>query len=205
MSVVNENKLREALEYILQQQLISETFRVFNRTKNDSVLVAGTKANYIKIKEKILGGIDLILAGDIDSFINYLSEEFKLPKTLFEEKLRALRENGFSGGIDDPTMVFMQVTGVLREYWQDLAYEKVVSDVLHMVIKKGRGFKKPSREALHELLSSRLGSDFSLMVNLYVVRLWSQITGVTINFRGPWLSVMNRLTAASISILKNNH
>lgn len=201
MNKVDRTKLEEALDYILQQQLISHSFRIYNRTKKDKLLVAGTKANLSAIKEKIMKGLDLVKDIEMDAFINFLVEEFNLPRKQFEDKLEKLTASGFP---QDITMFFIQVTSVLREFWQDVAYKEVVDDVHNMVTKKGKFTKRPSRDLIHEILCNALSEPFSLLVNLYVVRTWSKITGKTINFRGPWLSLMNTLTAQVISACKED-
>ncbi|MHA1793682.1 MAG: hypothetical protein ACTSVI_13635 [Promethearchaeota archaeon] len=195
-------KLEEALDLILQQQFLSPSFRVYNRTKEKTILVKGVKSVYHAIRDMIVKGFTHLDNGKLDSFIQYLSNTFQVPVEPINEKVNLLDNDVFSS---DNTMKFVQAISALREYWLHEVYEQIIDDVKKMVISKTKKRFTPTRDEINLILSEHAGPYFSLMQNLYTLRLWSKISGKKIMIRSHWISLMNKLTSISIDALKKKN
>ena len=195
MAIPTMPGIEETLDALLQQQLISPSFRVYDRIKRQTLSVPGTKAVYKAIKDVIIGGLRASKQGDLDGFIDFCQERFSVQKSVFDEKLATLPRDDATV---DERLKFIMIMSAVRDYWQDLAYESVLADIgrnLH-----GRGHDI-TRDQLNKILSDNFGPAFSLMVNLYVIRLWGQLTSTPVKVRAPRLKILNVLIASVIKTL----
>ncbi|HME55051.1 MAG TPA: hypothetical protein VKM55_22790 [Candidatus Lokiarchaeia archaeon] len=195
MAVPTTSGIEETLDAVLQQQLISPTFRVYDRIKRQSLSVPGTKAVYKAIKETILAGFRATKKGDLEGFVEFCQGRFNLAKQVFDEKLAALPKNDDT---IDERLKFMIIASALRDHWQDMAYETVLAEIATSL--RGRGYEI-TRDHLNSILSQDFGPGFSLMVNLFVIRLWSQLTCTPLKIRASRLKILNMLTASVIKKL----
>nr|MDO8116916.1 hypothetical protein [Candidatus Sigynarchaeota archaeon] len=115
----------------------------------------------------------------------------------FSDKLSSFGEQYYAM---DTRMKFMIIISVMREHWQDIAYKKVVDEVLRLIVKNWEG-DLPSREKVHEILSSRCGPDFSMAVNIGILAEISKLVGTPLKVQDSWLDVMDRLISATMTIL----
>ncbi len=197
MPDIDANMLSETLDVVLQQQFMSDSGKLLNRTKREEVDIPGMKFTMIRLKKAIMAGLQLVLGGRIDKFIDFLADKFQVPKDLFESRLSLLGEQYHAM---DTRMKFMMIISVLREHWQDAAYNKVVDEVLRLVVKNWDG-DLPNRDKVHEILSSRCGPDFSMAVNISILAEMSRLVGTPLKAQDSWLDVMDRLVAATMAAL----
>ena len=187
-----EDLLRESLDFVLQQQLLSENYSIINRTKDKTMIVAGTKAVYEKLRQAIQKGFHFIQKGNINAFISFLSKEFNIDKQIFQTKLKGLLDQGLEL---DSRMIFIQVAGVLREYWQNVVYENVINDVRSFIKKRYKTIPETTYKQINRILSEKYNQLFSMMMNLYTVRIWGNITNVPFKSQGKRLGILNKLSA----------
>lgn len=197
MAVSTTSGIEDALDAVLQQQLISPTFRVYDRIKRQTLSVPGTKAVYKAIKKTILAGFHATKQGDLNGFVDFCQERFHVAKQFFDAKLATLPKNDES---IDERLKFIMIASVLRDHWQDMAYETVLAEIAKNL--HGRGFKI-TREIINSMLSQYFGPDFSFMVNLYVIRIWGQLTCIPLKIRAPRLKILNTLIAKVIKKLED--
>jgi len=190
MAVPTSSSMEETLDAVLQQQMISPSFRVRDRVQKQTLSVPGTKAVFKALKETILAGYRATNGGVLDAFIDFCHERFHVQKQLFDDKLAALPKNDDTV---DERLKFIMIVSALRDQWQDSAYETVLADIKRNL--HGRGFEI-SRDNLNTMLSQEFGPQFSLMINLYVIRLLGQLTCTSLKIRGPRLKILNALTAS---------
>ncbi len=184
--------LKTALEFVLQQQLVDENYQLVNRTNSITMRLAGLKPAYQRVRDTIMTGVSLVEADKFEGFIQFLSDTFSIPEGAFVSKLHAVLDPSL--GLDT-RMKFIQVTGVLREYWQDVAYERAIADVQRMVSSRTRKKIKLDRDATNAILCNDYSEDFSVLINLHVVRAWGDITHIPLDTRSVWLGTVNKLTS----------
>jgi hypothetical protein len=195
MAVSTTSGIEEALDAVLQQQLISPTFRVYDRIKRQTLSVPGTKAVFKVIKQMILDGFNAMKPGDLNSFVGFCRDTFKVPKQSFDENLASLPLNDETV---DLRLKFIMITSTVRDHWQNVAYETVLAEIGRNL--QGRGYKR-TRDEINSILSQKFGPEFSLMVNLYVIRLWSQLTSTPLKIRSSRLKIINTLTASVMNAI----
>ena len=191
MPRLTKNDLIETLDAVLQQQFISSDGKIYDRQKRESINIPGTKFTYIRIKNAIVDGFQFILGGRMDQFLLYLSKKFKVPRNLFEDKLSIIEQQGIPV---DTRMQFMMIISAIREYWQDIAYKKVLED-LTMFIKRINENLIIQLDEVQELVSSNFESDYSMLVNIYVLNEMGKLAGTPLKSQEAWFRIMDKLAA----------
>jgi len=191
--------IEDTLDAVLQQQLISPSFRIYDRLTRKTLLVPGTKAVYKMIRAGVLEGFRATMGKSMGAFVEFLVQKFRVPKKAFDERLSGLPAND---NTVDARLKFIMVVSALREHWQNLAYEEVLSELRALLMRRGIAEADVTRDKLNSVLSLHFGQDFSHLVNLYVVRLWGKVAGIPVKIRPARLSIVNRLVANLVKILK---
>ncbi|MEX2681303.1 MAG: hypothetical protein Q6373_006865 [Candidatus Sigynarchaeota archaeon] len=192
--------IEETIDAVLQQQILSSSFRVVDRLQRRALVVPGTKAAFTAIKSSILAAIPIELQKtDFTAIVDNLAHKFGIAKTIFDAKLASLPR-------DDPTvdarLRLVMLLSALREQWQNDAYETVLSEIGEIARNRGCDKASTSRDNLNKLLSSQFGSEFSHLVNLYVIREWGQLTGMAVKIRSARLSILNKLAAGVVKAIR---
>ncbi len=193
--------VEETVDALLQQQLVSNSFRVIDRIDKRALVVPGTKAAYSAIRAAILGTIPMDRqTSDFSAIVENLAREFGVAKHIFDAKLACLPR-------DDPSvdarLHLVMLLSALREHWQNEAYEDVITEIREIVQKRGCNEARTSRDELNNVLSSKFGPAFSHLVNIYVVRLWGRITGTPVKIRSARLTILNSLAASVVKAVQN--
>lgn len=192
--------IEETIDAVLQQQLLSSSYRVLDRVQKRALLVPGTKAAFRALKSAIMDLVPVeARAIDLPTLAEHLAREFHVAKTDFDAKLASLPPNDPSV---DARLQLVMLLSVLREHWQNDAYELVIAEIREMALRRGCDAACISRDALNRALSSRFGPAFSHLVNLYVIRTWGQITGVPIKIRSARMTVLNSLVASVVRMVQ---
>ncbi len=191
--------VEETVDAVLQQQLISSSFRVIDRLQRRALVVPGTKAAFSAIKSSILATIPMDTQSvDFTTIAENMASKFGVAKVIFDAKLACLPR-------DDPSvdarLRLVMLLSALRENWQNEAYEVVISEIREIARKRGCDEASTSRDNLNNVLSSQFGPEFSHLVNLYVVRLWGHITGTPVKIRSARLTILNFLAASVVKVV----
>jgi hypothetical protein len=192
--------VEETLDAILHQQMISSSYRVLDRISKHALSVPGTKAAYSAIKAAILDS--MCIDKDtlpLQSIIDNLARDFGIKKSMFEEKIASLPQNDASV---DSRLQYMMILSVLREHWQNEAYEAVLSELRGLMAKRGCNAALITRDVVNKVLSLQFGPAFSHLVNIYVVRAWGRITGTSIKIRSARLTILNYLVNNLVKALE---
>ena len=189
MVVISLSGIEETLDSVLQQQLISSKFRIFDRKASKTISVRGTKAVYNAIKETILAGFRASEPNDWDGFMKFCQERFQVPKKKFDDKLAYVPKDDESV---DERLKFIMITSAVRDHWQIMAYETVLGEIARNLHGRGHNI---TREELDTILPDHFEPGFSHMINLYEIRIWSQLTAIPLRIRSPRLTILNKLTA----------
>ena len=200
MAETIQSMIEDTLEAVLQQQLISPSFRIYDRLSRKTFQVPGTKAAYTAIKNGVMEGFRSMNGNVMGGLVDFLVQKFQVPRKLFDERLAGLPVND---NTVDARLKFMMVVSALREHWQNIAYEQVLTELKGMVVKKGFKDADITRDMLNQILSTHFGQDFSHLVNLYVVRLWGIATRTSLKIRSPRLTLVNHLVASIVDVLKS--
>ncbi|MBN2152192.1 MAG: hypothetical protein JW839_12145, partial [Candidatus Lokiarchaeota archaeon] len=183
--------VEETIDAVLQQQLLSGSFRVIDRLQKRALLVPGARAAFSAIKSSIVATIPMDQQNtDFAVIAENLAKTFSIGKDIFDAKLACLPLNDPSV---DARLHLIMLLSALREHWQNGAYEAVISEIGGITRKRGADVVTTSRESLNNLLSSRFGPEFSHLVNLYVVREWGRITGTAVKIRSARMTILNSL------------
>ncbi|MFX0101764.1 MAG: hypothetical protein ACFFCS_19525 [Candidatus Hodarchaeota archaeon] len=187
---MTKEQLTEALDAVLQQQFLSSDGSILNRTKRESVKIPGTKITYIRIRNAIMSGFHFILGERMDKFTEYLSTKFQVPENIFDEKLASLGDMGRS---IDKRMKFIMIISAMREYWQDFAYQKVLEDLKNVIINISGEPEAVSTGDINAIVSSQFGSDFSMLVNIYVLKEMGRLAGNPVKTDDAWYQMIDKL------------
>jgi hypothetical protein len=191
--------VEETIDAVLQQQLITSSFRVMDRVQKRALVVPGTKAAFSALKSAIINTIPMDKqSADFNAIVENMAREFGVAKVVFDAKLAGLPRNDPSV---DARLQLVMLLSVLREHWQNNAYEAVIAEVREMALKRGCNATTTSRDALNKVLSSQFGLEFSHLVNLYVVREWGQLTGKLVKIKSARLTILNSLVASVVKIM----
>lgn len=189
---LTKDMLVEVLDAILQQQFISGDGCILDRRKKAAVHIQGTKFTYIRIRNAIVDGIHLVLGLTMDKFIAYLSSKFKVPVEMLDEKIKSMTMQGMNPDIK--TQFFM-IISAMRDYWQDLASKKVLDELLSILGRITNREQDVSPGRVHELVSTKFNSTYSLLENIYVLREMGRLAGTTLDADRTWHELMDRLAA----------
>lgn len=200
MNLLTREMLAEALDVVLSQQFISESFTILNRQKKEAIRIPGTKFTYLRIKNAILEGIKFVLSEQMDKFIDFLSAKFKVPRKAFDDKLASFGEQQLL--IMDNRMRFTMVIATLREFWQDVAYKQVLDEIRKTIYLMNMTANPPTTEQINKIVSAEFGPDFSMMVNIYVLKEMGRLAGTPLQYEEAWFQMMDRI--ASEIIMKIN-
>jgi len=192
MPTISKDLLAEALDLVLQQQFISDSGALLNRTKKESFNVPGIKLTYVRIKNTILEGSQYVISEHFDKFMQFLGDRFKVPVTKLNEKFTAMGEQQ---AMLDTRMKFIMIVSALREYWQDAAYQEVVGEICRVIATMNLGIVPPSTKNVNDILSANFGPDFSMMVNIYVLMEMANIAGTPLKIDDALYEMMDRLAS----------
>ncbi|HME52935.1 MAG TPA: hypothetical protein VKM55_12010 [Candidatus Lokiarchaeia archaeon] len=192
MPRITKELLTEALDLVLQQQFISDSGALVNRTKKESFSIPGTKLTYVRIKNAIMEGIQYVISEQFDRFMEFLGTKFQVPVAKLNEKFTAM---GDQQAMLDTRMKFIMIVSTLREYWQDLAYQQVLGDICRIIANMNLDIVPPSTKEVNTILSTHFGPDFSMMVNLHVLKEMGQAVGTPLKIDDAWYEMMDRLAA----------
>ncbi len=194
--------VEETVVALLQQQLLSNSFRVIDRLQKRALVVPGTKAAFSAIKSSILATIPMDQnRADFTVIAENMAREFSIAKGIFDAKLACLPRNDPSV---DARLHLVMLLSALREHWQNKAYEDVISEIRTIARRRGCDEANTSRDSLNNVLSSQFGPEFSHLVNLYVVREWGRITGTPVTIRSARLAILNSLAASVVKVIKKS-
>jgi len=185
--------LAEALDVVLSQQFISENFTILNRQKKESIRIPGTKFTYLRVKNAILDGVKLVLSEQMDKFIEYLSIKFKVPRKAFDDKLASFGEQQIL--VMDNRMKFTMIIATLREYWQDIAYKQVIDEIRKTIYSNNLTPEPPTSEQVNKIVSEHFGPDFSMMVNLMVLKEMGRLAGTPLQYEDEWFKLMDGIAS----------
>jgi hypothetical protein len=198
MTVLTRGMIAEVLDVVLSQQFISESFTILNRQKKESVRIPGTKFTYLRIKNAILDGVQYLLSEQMDKFIAFLSAKFQVPRKAFDEKLASFGEQQLM--MMDDRMKLTMVLATLREFWQDVAYKQVLDEIRKTIYSMNMTAEPPTVEQVNRIVSADFGPDFSMMVNIYVLKEMGRLAGTPLQYEDAWFQMMDRI--ASEVVLK---
>jgi hypothetical protein len=198
MTNLTRGTIAEVLDVVLSQQFISENFTILNRQKKESIRIPGTKFTYLRIKNAILDGVQLLLSEQMDRFIDLLSSKFQMPRKAFDDKLASFGEQQLL--LMDDRMKLTMVIATLREYWQDVAYKQVLDEIRKTIYMMNMTAEPPTVEQVNKIVSAEFGPDFSMMVNIFVLKEMGRLVGTPLQYEDAWFQMMDRL--ASEVILK---
>nr|MDO8088571.1 hypothetical protein [Candidatus Sigynarchaeum springense]MDO8115691.1 hypothetical protein [Candidatus Sigynarchaeota archaeon] len=193
MTVLTREMLAEALDVVLSQQFISENFTILNRQKKESIRIPGTKFTYLRVKNAILDGVKLVLSEQMDKFIEYLSIKFKVPRKAFDDKLASFGEQQIL--VMDNRMKFTMIIATLREYWQDIAYKQVIDEIRKTIYSNNLTPEPPTSEQVNKIVSEHFGPDFSMMVNLMVLKEMGRLAGTPLQYEDEWFKLMDGIAS----------
>ncbi|MBN2153315.1 MAG: hypothetical protein JW839_17815 [Candidatus Lokiarchaeota archaeon] len=198
MTLLTRGMLAEALDAVLSQQFISDDFTILNRQKKESVRIPGTKFTYLRVKNAILEGVQYVLSEQMDKYIEYLSAKFKVPRKAFDDKLASFGEQQLL--VMDNRMKFTMVIATLREFWQDVAYKQVLDEIRKTVYAMNMTAEPPTVDQINRIVSADFGPDFSMMVNIYVLKEMGRLAGTPLQYEDAWFHLMDGI--ASEVVLK---
>lgn len=184
MPTITKELLSEALDLVLQQQFISDSGALLNRTKKEAINIPGTKFTYVRIKNVIMEGAQYVISEQFDKFKEFLSNRFQVPVSKFNDKLAALGVQQLL--LIDTRMKFIMIVSTLRECWQDQAYQKVLGDICRIIANMNLDIVPPSTKEVNMILSTHFGPDFSMMVNIYVLKEMGQLVGTSLKIDDAW-------------------
>jgi len=181
------------IDYILTQQIISlNGFKLWDRTQQRQLKVAGLKRIYMEMKRRVIQGIYLMKDdSDFSTFIGFLSEELHIPIKILEDRMAKIQE--LPKDDFDNRFVFIQILGAIRKYWQEQAHDQVLDQIYQLVIRRVDGLKIDRPEIL-DILASNFNVEFSLFINLYEIKLWGRAINVPFKVRSARLKLLNCLT-----------
>nr|MDO8109149.1 hypothetical protein [Candidatus Sigynarchaeota archaeon] len=198
MPAFTKELLSETLDLVLQQQFISDTGGILNRTKKESFNIPGTKFTYVRIKNAILEGAQYVLSEQIDKFIEFLAGKFRVPRKVFDDKLASLGDQLL---MMDMRMKLVMILSTLREYWQDIAYQKVIEEICHAIAFMGLDINPPTAAEVKQIVSTDFGPDYSMLVNIYVLMEMGKLAGTLLKADDAWFEMMDRLAAEVVTKL----
>ncbi len=199
MTVLTREMIAEVLDVVLSQQFISENFTILNRQKKESVRIPGTKFTYLRIKNAILEGVQYILSEQMmGKYVDFLSAKFKVPRKAFDDKLASFGEQQLL--MMDDRMKFTMIIATLREFWQDVAYKQVLDEIRKTVYSMNMTAEPPTVEQVNMIVSADFGPDFSMMVNIYVLKEMGRLAGTPLQYEDAWFKLMDSI--ASEVVLK---
>ncbi len=193
MTVLTREMLAEALDVALSQQFISDNFTILNRQKKESVRIPGTKFTYLRVKNAILEGVKFVLSEQMDKFIDYLATKFKVPRKAFDDKLASFGEQQLL--MMDNRMKFTMIIATLREYWQDVAYKQVIDEIRNTISSNNLTPEPPTTDQINKIVSEDFGPDFSMMVNLMVLKEMGRLAGTPLQYEDAWFQLMDSIAS----------
>ncbi|NMC06900.1 MAG: hypothetical protein GYA24_16900 [Candidatus Lokiarchaeota archaeon] len=196
MKLLTREMLAEALDVVLSQQFISDSFTILNRQKKEDIRIPGTKFTYLRIKNAILDGAKLVISEQLDKFIDFLSAKFEVPRKAFDDKLASFGEQQLV--LMDNRMKFTMVIAALREYWQDVAYKQVLDEIRKTIYMMNMTAGPPAVEQINKIVSEKFGSDFSMMVNIYVLKEMGRLAGTPLQYEDAWFQMLDRISSEII-------
>lgn len=200
MPTITKELLSEALDLVLQQQFISDSGALLNRTKKEAINIPGTKFTYVRIKNVIMEGAQYVISEQFDKFKEFLSNRFQVPVSKFNDKLAALGVQQLL--LIDTRMKFIMIVSTLRECWQDQAYQKVLGDICRIIANMNLDIVPPSTKEVNMILSTHFGPDFSMMVNIYVLKEMGQLVGTSLKIDDAWYEMADRLATEVVAKLE---
>ncbi len=193
MTILTREMLAEALDAVLSQQFISDNFTILNRQKKESIRIPGTKFTYLRIKNAILEGGQYVLIGEMDKYIDFLAAKFKVPRKAFDDKLASFGEQQLM--MMDDRMKFTMVIATLREFWQDVAYKQVLDEIRKTIYTNNLTAEPPTVDQINKIVSADFGPDFSMIVNIYVLKEMGRLAGTSLQYEDAWFQMMDRITS----------
>ena len=184
--------LAEALDLVLQQQFISDSGALLNRTKKESFSIPGIKLTYVRIKNAIMEGTQYVISEQLDKFMQFLGDKFHVPVTKFNEKFTAM---GDQQAMLDTRMKFIMIVSTLREHWQDTAYQEALGEICRIIANMNLGIVPPTTKDVNAIVSANFGPDFSMVVNLYVLMEMANVAGTPLKIDDAWYEMMDRIAA----------
>jgi hypothetical protein len=100
----------------------------------------------------------------------------------------------------DDRMKLTMVIATLREYWQDVAYKQVLDEIRKTIYMMNMTAEPPTVEQVNKIVSAEFGPDFSMMVNIFVLKEMGRLVGTPLQYEDAWFQMMDRI--ASEVILK---
>ncbi|MEX2758163.1 MAG: hypothetical protein Q6365_022505 [Candidatus Sigynarchaeota archaeon] len=193
MTVLTREMLAESLDIVLSQQFISDDFTILNRQKKESIRIPGTKFTYLRVKNAILEGVKLVLSEQMDKFIDYLSTKFKVPRKAFDDKFASFGEQQLL--MMDNRMKFTMIIATLREFWQDVAYKQVIDEIRRTIYSNNLTPEPPTSDQVNKIVSEHFGPDFSMMVNLMVLKEMGRLAGTPLQYEDAWFRLMDSMAS----------
>jgi hypothetical protein len=197
MPTITKQLLSETLDLVLQQQFISDSGALLNRTKKEAINIPGTKFTYVRIKNVIMEGAQYVISEQFGKFMEFLSTRFQVPITKLNDKFTAMGEQQLL--LMDTRMKFIIIVSTLRECWQDQAYQKVLGDICRIIANMNLDIVPPSTKEVNTILSTYFGPDFSMMVNLYVLKEMGQLVATTLKIDDAWYEMVDRLATEVVT------
>jgi len=196
MPRITKEILAEALDLVLQQQFISDSGTLLNRTKKESFSIPGIKLTYVRIRNTIMEGTQYVISEQLDKFMQFLGDKFRVPVAKFNEKFTAMGEQQ---AMLDTRMKFIMIVSTLREHWQDTAYQEALGEICRIIDNMNLGIVPPTTKDVNAIVSANFGSDFSMVVNLYVLMEMANIAGTPLKIDDAWYEMMDRLASEVVA------
>jgi hypothetical protein len=201
MPRITKEILAEALDLVLQQQFISDSGSLLNRTKKESFSIPGIKLTYVRIRNTIMEGTQYIISEQLDKFMQFLGDKFHVPVAKFNEKFTAMGEQQ---AMLDTRMKFIMIISTLREHWQDTAYQEALGEICRIIANMNLGIVPPTTKDVNMIVSANFGPDFSMMVNIYVLMEMANIAGTPLKIDDAWYEMLDRLATEVVAKILGN-
>jgi hypothetical protein len=193
MTILTKEMFAEALDVVLSQQLISDKFTLMDRQKKESFSIPGTKFTYLRIRNAILDGVQYVLSEQMEKFIDFLSGKFHVPRKTFDDKLASFGEQQLV--MMDNRMRFTMIIAALREYWQDIAYKQVLDEIRKTIYQMNMAADPPSTDMIRKIVNEHFGQDYSMMVNIHVLKEMGRLVGTSLKYEDAWFKMLDRIAA----------
>ncbi len=166
-------KYQDVATYILYQQLFSEPNKIRDRRSTVKIVVEGSDIIMRKMLELILAYVEIWDQGYEDKYIMKLAEQTKLnPTTVLEnfyERIKPMPEEQLT----DKEFRFLLALSEVIKTIHEKASEKLVA----MFEEKLGSEKKTQIESKFQILSEQNNLDFSLLLNLGILKEYAEIVG----------------------------